>query len=274
MTPDFLRALSVHRLALYYLLVLLAASEALCLLHLLPYGPLDLTFSTLVIGAACWSANWAFARAWGVTSKMDSVWITALILILIITPFGPGNLREAGYAVFASAWAMASKYLLTLHRRNLFNPAAFGVALAAVTLGSSVSWWIGGSFYILPLVLAGGVLILLKMNVTEMLGAFAVGALGTVALTSPVGHPLRSMGDIALHSMFCFFAFVMLTEPRTAPMGRVNRLVYGALVGILFAPEIHVGSFYGTPELALLAGNLFAGFTFMQRRRAVAAAAA
>jgi ferredoxin-NADP reductase len=39
---------------------------------------------------------------------------------------------------------------------------------------------------------------------------------------------------------------------------RWRRLAYGAVVGLLFAPTVHVGSFYFTPELALVIGNLFA----------------
>src|SRR5205823_48321 len=55
-----------------------------------------------------------------------------------------------------------------------------------------------------------------------------------------------------------FFAFAMLTEPLTAPTTRLPRIAFAAIVGFLFAPNIHVGSFYFTPELALLTGNLFA----------------
>jgi len=50
----------------------------------------------------------------------------------------------------------------------------------------------------------------------------------------------------------------MLTEPLTAPTTRWPRIAFAAIVGFLFAPNIHIGSFYFTPELALLAGNLFA----------------
>jgi ferredoxin-NADP reductase len=49
----------------------------------------------------------------------------------------------------------------------------------------------------------------------------------------------------------------MLTEPMTTPPRRMGRIAYGVLVGILFAPFIHLGSIYSTPELALLAGNVF-----------------
>ena len=50
----------------------------------------------------------------------------------------------------------------------------------------------------------------------------------------------------------------MLTEPLTSPTMPVPRLVFAAIVGVLFAPDVHFGSFYLTPEMALLAGNLFA----------------
>ncbi|MFZ2500976.1 MAG: FAD-dependent oxidoreductase, partial [Minisyncoccia bacterium] len=36
--------------------------------------------------------------------------------------------------------------------------------------------------------------------------------------------------------------------------------IYGAMVGFLFAPNVHFGNFYFTPELALLAGNVFVYF--------------
>ncbi|TIT85996.1 MAG: hypothetical protein E5W41_07750, partial [Mesorhizobium sp.] len=59
-------------------------------------------------------------------------------------------------------------------------------------------------------------------------------------------------------SPLLFFAFVMLTEPLTAPTKRWPRIAFACIVGFLFAPNIHIGSFYFTPELALLTGNLFA----------------
>jgi len=54
-----------------------------------------------------------------------------------------------------------------------------------------------------------------------------------------------------------FFAFVMLTEPMTTPPTKSGQVAYGLLTGFLFAPAVHIGSVYSTPELALVAGNLF-----------------
>ena len=64
--------------------------------------------------------------------------------------------------------------------------------------------------------------------------------------------------EMALTSPLFFFAFAMLTEPLTAPSTHTARLWYGALVGFLFVPLVHFGPLSFTPELALLAGNLFA----------------
>ena len=102
------------------------------------------------------------------------------------------------------------------------------------------------------------------MRCYDIVLGFAAAALATVALTA--GQNMRSaLEQVALHSMFLFFAFVMLTEPRTTPLGRPRRITYAVLVGVLFAPEIHFGKFYFTPELALLAGNVFASISSPKR---------
>jgi ferredoxin-NADP reductase len=49
----------------------------------------------------------------------------------------------------------------------------------------------------------------------------------------------------------------MITEPLTTPPTRGLRILYGAIVGFLFAPAVHIGTLYFTPELALLFGNIF-----------------
>ena len=254
---DILARITISRLTLYFLALLALLAVALAALGLLPYSPADMAFSTLLILAACLAVNAIFARGFGARSNPESVLITALILALIITPFGPRDYSAIGFALFASAWAMASKYMLPPGGRHIFNPAAFGVALAAMALGTEVSWWIGGNLYLLPVLVLGGALIVYKMRCYDLVLPFAVAALATVALTS--GQDVRTaLEQVALHSMFLFFAFVMLTEPRTTPLGQPRRIAYAALVGVLFAPEMHFGTFYFTPELALLAGNFFA----------------
>jgi ferredoxin-NADP reductase len=52
----------------------------------------------------------------------------------------------------------------------------------------------------------------------------------------------------------------MLTEPLTSPPTKTLRILYGVLTGFLFAPFVHIGSIYFTPELALVFGNIFVYF--------------
>jgi ferredoxin-NADP reductase len=54
-----------------------------------------------------------------------------------------------------------------------------------------------------------------------------------------------------------FFSLIMLTEPLTTPPTGTLRQYYAGIVGILYAPQMHLGSFYSSPETALLIGNLF-----------------
>jgi ferredoxin-NADP reductase len=62
---------------------------------------------------------------------------------------------------------------------------------------------------------------------------------------------------IILSTPLVFFASIMLTEPLTTPPTKSLQMFYGILTGILFAPAIHLGSVYSTPELALMVGNIF-----------------
>ncbi len=90
-----------------------------------------------------------------------------------------------------------------------------------------------------------------------MVFACTVLAFVSVYVTSPSHNPGSLPQQLLLHSPLLFLMFVMLTEPVTTPATRLQRIVYGGFVGLLFAPFVHIGSIYSTPELALLVGNLF-----------------
>jgi ferredoxin-NADP reductase len=64
---------------------------------------------------------------------------------------------------------------------------------------------------------------------------------------------VRSIADTPL----IFFAAIMLTEPLTTPPTKTLRMLYGALVGFLIAPQMHFGNVFTTPELALIIGNIY-----------------
>jgi glycine betaine catabolism B len=132
---DILARITISRLTLYFLALLALLALLLAVLGLLPYRPADMAFSALVILVTSWAVNAVFARIFGARSNPESVLITALILALIITPFGPEDFTAIGFALFASAWAMASKYMLPPGGRHVFNPAAFGVGAGGGSIG-------------------------------------------------------------------------------------------------------------------------------------------
>ena len=254
----FLDHITMYRLVLWHLVALLAAAFVLSLFGIVPHNPVAIAFSAAVILAACWVTNLVFARVFEVPANRESVYITALILALIMDPVAYTDLRGIGGLIFASVWAMASKFIFAVGRKHVFNPAAFGVVLPAFLLDQPATWWVGGNLPLLPVVLIGGILIVRKLRRFDMVATFVAVALATILATTAPSQYAMALAETLKSSPIFFFAFVMLTEPLTAPTMRVPRLIFAALVGFLFAPNIHIGSFYLTPELALLVGNLFA----------------
>ena len=253
---DILNRITMYRLVLYYLGTLIALAVVLGTFGILPYAPIPLLFSTGVLVFSCLLANKIFAWAYDAVPGVDSSFITALILVLIVNPVKPTDLPGVALLGFIGVWAIASKYIFAIGRKHIFNPAAFGVALSALVLGSGATWWVAGNLWLAPLLIVGGLLIVRKIQRFDLVIAFTVVALATVAFTA-LTDPLGSVITTLLHSSFFFLAFVMLTEPATMPPARWFRLGYGALTGFLFAPAIHLFSYYFTPETALLIANIF-----------------
>ncbi|MFN8471038.1 MAG: RnfABCDGE type electron transport complex subunit D [Anaerolineae bacterium] len=251
-----LNRITMYRLVLYYLIFLLGVAVLLSFRGILGYDPFALLFTIGFFIAVCWVTNKVFSKIWGVPANVESVYISALILALIITPYQ--GTQDLWFFVWAGVWAMASKYIVAVHRRHIFNPVAFAVALTYFTINGSASWWVG-SAPMLPFALIGGLLVVRKIERFDLVGSFLLGTLATTLLFSILGHDslLDTLQHLVMLSPLVFFACVFLTEPLTTPPTRKLRLFYGALVGVLFTPDVHIGGLYTTPELAILVGNLF-----------------
>ncbi len=254
---DFLNGITIYRLVLYYLSLLLTVAVALGFFGILPYNPAAIIFSAAVIIAVCWATNRGFSRVFKVSENVESMYITAFILVLIISPVAVNDYAGIGFLVFVSAWAMASKFIFAIGKKHLFNPAAFAVALSAIAINQFATWWVGGNLPLLPFVFLGGILIVRKIQRFDLVLSFSIAVFAAIVATSASRSFTASIVQTLLHSPFFFLAFVMLTEPLTTPPARVMRIIYGAIVGFFFAPSVHIGSFYFTPEFALLIGNVF-----------------
>ncbi len=253
-----LNKITMYRLVLYYVVLLLVSAFILGFFGVVPVNPLHLLFSVWVILGVSLITNFLFVSVFRAHANIESVYITAGIMALIITPVAPTDMAGVGFLVMVSIWAMASKFIFAIGKKHIFNPVAIAVVLGAVLLHQPATWWVGGNVALLPIVLLGGILIVRKIRRTEMVFTFLLVGFATVALTSPAGSQWSSLGQTFTTSAIFFLAFAMLTEPLTTPPTTGLQMIYGAIVGFLFAPAIHIGSFYFTPELGLLVGNVFA----------------
>lgn len=247
--------ITMYRLVLYVLGGLVGIAAILAYFKLLHFSPLSLLLSTAFLLMLCWAMNTVFAYVFAVPTNIESASITALILALIVDPAtSPATFQFLGWAAIL---AMASKYILAINRKHVFNPAAIAVVITAFVLGESASWWVGTAS-MLPFVLLGGLLIMRKVRQEDMVFSFCFAAILSVCIIPLIqGSILTALQQLLLQSPLFFLAFVMLTEPLTAPPTRMLKRYYAILTGVLLLPQLHIGPVYSTPELALVVGNVF-----------------
>ncbi len=194
-------------------------------------GALDFGISwqnALAIIATAQLAQWAGTRAAGL-ARFDplSALITSLSLTLLL------RTEFMALAAIAAAIAIASKFLVRVRGKHVFNPA--NVALVVMMLASDRAWvssgqW--GSATLGALALAGlGFLVLTRAKRAETTIAFllAYGALlfgRALWLGDPMSIPVHQLQSGAL----LIFAFFMISDPKTTPDSAVGRVLYGALV--------------------------------------------
>lgn len=247
----------MYRLTLYYLIALISILCITGFLGVTQYNTFDIIYATALVTLTCYFANWLFAKIFGAITNIESVFITALIIILIFPIKFP---HQAIALVGVSLLAMGSKYLLTVDKRHLFNPAAVAVLMISLlSSDNSATWWVGTPILVLP-VLLGGILLVRKVQRGQMVTVFILTYILITGITGIIhGNSIFSLWQRGfLSSAILFYAFVMLTEPLTSPSTKKNRSIYSVLIAFLYTtPLLRLGSFVLTPEMALIAGNIY-----------------
>ncbi len=250
---NFLNKITMYRLVLYYLIILIAIAIIFSFLGILPYNPIFFLLGTFFILSVSMVTNVIFAKIFKAPVNAESFYITAFILVLVITPLKSfTDTAFINFASWATFWAIASKFILAIRKKHIFNPVAIGLVISMIITELSASWWIGTAS-MLPFVLIGGFLIARKTLQNDLVWSFLITAVALIFI-SKIGSSidiLQMIKQIFLDTPIIFFGTIMLTEPITAPPKMYLRILYGALVGYLYAPFIHIGSIYGTPEIAL-----------------------
>lgn len=256
---------TMYRLVLYSLAILFVAGLVFSMLGVvLPGSALAMLAHAAVLFAVCWATGLLFAAIFRLRAHTESTLITAGLLYFILPP--ALTLSALGGAAIAGVVAIASKYLLAIRGRHVFNPAAagaFAIGFTGLTFGA---WWPGNP-WMLPFVVVLAFLILFRTRRLPMAGVYVGVGLAIAALQYTLFGlgPVAGLQYAATQSALWFFAGFMLTEPLTLPPRRWQQLIYAGLAALLYFLSFHIGPFYNTPEFALLVVNLLA-FLAGQRR--------
>ncbi len=255
---------TMYRLVSLCLTLLAVLAFVFSLAGHIAYTPTALLASLATLLVVTQVSSRVFALLFRVTPHTESSIITALLLFFILQP--TTDVTTLGQVAVAAVFASASKYLLAVRGRHVFNPAAVGAVWLAVFHFYLAYWWIG-SPAMLPFT---SILVLLVLYRTRRLplGAVFVVIAGAILL----GRSLSGGGTIGTALTFAFgqtplifVAGFMLSEPLTLPPTRWQQLSVAAVVAVLFSVPITVGSYLIGPETALILGNAVA-FLFGQRQ--------
>jgi len=257
------RAASLGLAVLAALALVLAMTGVLALDPLGMLAVLCVTLLFTILGSAL------IARLFRTRAHLESSVITGLILFFLLPPTSePARL---GLIALGALIAAASKFVLAVRGRHVFNPAAVAAVVLTLTGWSPAVWWTGTPALAGPVALVGAIVLLRSGRLLLGTGFAAL----VVVLTTPA-YMLYGLGlgDALWYAIgfspVLFAAAFMVTEPLTLPPRSWQRWLVVAIVGVLFAlPLLRFGGSAGfgvylPPELAILVGNAVA-FVFGAR---------
>jgi len=260
---SFLGRVTMYRLMVYSLASLVIMALIFGATGAVGFAPKAMLASLAVLVIVTYVSNRLFAGMFRVTPHSESSIITALLLFFILQPTtDPTALLQIA---LAALFASASKFLLAFRGRHIFNPAAVGAVWLGVFHFFLALWWVGSPILVgFTAVLA--LLVLYRTRRIELAAVFVVlAAIIMLCRNLMDGSTFtEALKYVFTQTPLVFFAGFMLSEPLTLPPLRWQQLSVAALVAVLFAVPIAVGSFQFGPETALIVGNA-AAFLFGQR---------
>lgn len=254
---NLLNKFTMYRVALYSLIIISIAAIIFSFFGFLSYNWFNLLLSATFLLFTCYFTNVFFAKIFKAAINSESSLITALILFLIMQP--ADNLSGILGLTLASVISMGSKYIIALHKKHIFNPAAFAAFILGFNATTAAIWWVATPV-LLPFTAVLGLLIVRKIRRFQLFFSYLAPAFLTIIA---LGFS-NQLGGIELIAQaftswpLIFMGTVMLTEPRTIPPTKNLQMIYGVLVGLLSGLPFSIGPVYSTPELALLVGNIYA----------------
>ena len=250
---------TMYRLVAIVLTALTVVAVVLSLVGIVFYSPLEILASAAVLIVSTMASSWLFGLVFRTRAHLESAAITGYILLFVLEPSleVPDLLGLAA----AGAIASASKFILAVRGRHIFNPAAISALIVTIAGLQYAIWWVSTPG-LLPFVAVGALVILYRTHRLTM-GFVFVGVVFALSLVFHPTTPAFAFTAIAT----VFFAGFMLSEPLTLPPRRWQQVLVAAGAATLLAiPTFQiVGPLYSSPQFALVAVNLLAFFLGQRR---------
>lgn len=183
---------------------------------------------------------------------------SGIITGIIIGSVAPINAPLAA-VVLAVLIGVLSKFLLQHRSVNILNPASIGLLVSLPLFGLGDEWWAAGNYNMYGMAISLTPILIVLAYSARRLTAAASFIIVMFVFEIAFGALSQGFSAAALASMLFginyFFAFVMLTEPKTSPHPRRAQALYGAAVALMFV----ILAFSRLPYpllIALLAGNV------------------
>lgn len=243
------------------------------LASLLAYGLFVLKFDIKVsflgsIPAVALFVQWCCTRLWQLPCfDPRSALISSLSLCLLL------RTDRLDLALIAISITIASKFIIRIQNKHVFNPTNFGLAVMMLLTDEvwvSPGQW--GSFAFTAFLFAGlGGLVVYRAARSDVTYAFLL-AYTTVLfcralwLGDPLSIPLHQIQNGA----FLLFSFFMISDPRTTPNHRAGRILYAIGVALvagwiqfgLFKPNALIWALICCAPMVPLIDRLFTGKTY------------
>jgi Na+-transporting NADH:ubiquinone oxidoreductase subunit NqrB len=135
-------------------------------------------------------------------------------------------------AIAAAVVTVASKFVIRIEGKHLFNPTNFGIVVMLLTGHAWVSPGQWGNVAFFALLMAGlGGLVVTRAARSDVTLSFLVFYMGLVFgrslwLGEPMSIPIHRLQSGAL----LLFSFFMISDPRTTPASRPGRILFALLV--------------------------------------------
>jgi len=203
---------------------------------------------TAVISALGFEAVLSFFKNRVIVFSESAV-ISGLIVGIVLSSDAPRWIFVAAPLI-----AVASKYIVRFNNKHIFNPAALAIFLVTLIFGVYTQWKGAYYWYILA---PAGIYFIFKIKKLELLFSYFITAIILFGIQAWIYKvPLVNTFGYLNY----FFIFIMLIEPKTTPIIRKAKIIFGMEVaGLIFIFTL-LSARFDVELLSLLIANITAPF--------------